>query len=1211
MLIHLSFRPLLWGLLLILPELLWAQQPKSWERAQGYIQKAEEYYAKAQYEESLREYQFASQIYRQEQRTDLYGVCYNGVGNNYIELTRYADAYMEFSRVLHQYKEMRQVNPAFHPDSTIVADAYEGLGRFFMNAQENLINKRLSEQKAINFDTALYFHRQALDMRVKHWGKEHPKVALSYYFIAQCYGGMSLDTLRLQKDTSYRNPLTEQLRYLEEALRIQIATQGEQHHQTADIYDALGDYQYEVLRNYQKGMDYHQKSLQIRQAVFGAEHPKIAKSMVGIATYYRVLNLFDTELEYLENALVLRRKIFGEVHQDIAKNYFLLANRYRASGDMEKALTYYQQAFTIFTQLQGELSAEVADVYLQLALCYREMSEQRMERQFLDKALDIRSKIFGKQHVKIGEVYFEIGNFFLKYPHAVSNVQLKDSIFYYYGLANQIWTRQLGQDHQLFHQLLDNSAKAYYLLGDETAEIDFLKKALESKQLAKNQGNIASNRFVMTDAEELFNASDATTESTATNYQLFDSYLNLAKFYRRKKEYNTALVYAQNALESVAPSLGKAKGNLQQNPTIAELSNNLEWVEALQQKADLFRLTYLENGKQQKDIDFALKTYTLTLNLLDTLRNKFVSDASRQWLTVRSIPVYEGVIHTYSILYQLDKNLNHLEAAFKIAEQSKAFVLLQSLNTLRARGFGDVPGSVLIEEERLRQSIAYYTSAYNKGGKEAAFYQKHLFEKKRSYDSLMRVIETNYPKYHAMRHRNEVANLQVLREQLIDGKTVLLEYFLGDEHLYAFRITRRDQQFFQLPLPRNYQNLVHNLRRCLTDYDAIAQDAVGSYKTFVETAYTFYDKLVKPFLEGCDPQQTPNLILVPDGLLSYVPFDALVQEMPASLDHPNYKNLRYLITDYRINYAYSSTLLVENMNHGRIQNNGKCLGFAPTYEEATTTGAQVELPWAEKELQAIKSVFSGDYYFGNMATKDLFMSKSPNYAVIHLAMHGLADTRRPMNSKLAFYPVAGKQDDNSFLYAYEINNLKLNADLVVLSACQTGYGKALRGEGVVSLAWAFMYAGAPSIVTTLWEVNDFTSSTIMTNFYRNLDAGYEKPEALRRAKLDFLESSDQISGHPIFWSSFITIGDARPVTRGWAWWVWTLIGLGLATGSYLLYYYIQRKRNEHKRLDFDNSLHSDADAILSLLHRDENKQEPKAAETDETTIETEKEEGDK
>jgi CHAT domain-containing protein len=229
--------------------------------------------------------------------------------------------------------------------------------------------------------------------------------------------------------------------------------------------------------------------------------------------------------------------------------------------------------------------------------------------------------------------------------------------------------------------------------------------------------------------------------------------------------------------------------------------------------------------------------------------------------------------------------------------------------------------------------------------------------------------------------------------------------------------------------------------------------------------------------------------------------------------------------------------------------NGRVMGFAPEYQkqfsyeniglEAQNQRTPKELlihknlsnlEGAKKELEMIQKNIKGDFYFGKKATeKNLKSLNKKIYSVAHLAMHGIVDLDRPNLSSLVFTEDLDSLQDN-LLYAYEINHLDFsNIELVVLSACQTGYGKYELGEGVVSIGRSFMHAGASSVISTLWELNDFSAAEIMSLFYKNLSRGLPKDLALRNAKLEYLQKNSGIAAHPFFWAGLIQFGDPSPL----------------------------------------------------------------------------------
>lgn len=215
----------------------------------------------------------------------------------------------------------------------------------------------------------------------------------------------------------------------------------------------------------------------------------------------------------------------------------------------------------------------------------------------------------------------------------------------------------------------------------------------------------------------------------------------------------------------------------------------------------------------------------------------------------------------------------------------------------------------------------------------------------------------------------------------------------------------------------------------------------------------------------------------------------------------------------------------------------------------------VSLPGIKKEVQNISKYITGKVLIDNDAKESTLKSEISKYNIIHIASHGIVDNDNPEKSCML---LARDNKDDGFLYLDELLNLSSNAELAVLSACNTGYGKLLSGEGIISLARGFFYTGIPSVVMSLWNLNDESSSELMGNFYKYLKQGLSKDEALRKAKLDYLQSSDALTSNPYFWAGFVCIGNNNPVVLSkkvnhqWLWGLLLLIPVGL-----IIYY---RKR---------------------------------------------------
>jgi CHAT domain-containing protein len=206
------------------------------------------------------------------------------------------------------------------------------------------------------------------------------------------------------------------------------------------------------------------------------------------------------------------------------------------------------------------------------------------------------------------------------------------------------------------------------------------------------------------------------------------------------------------------------------------------------------------------------------------------------------------------------------------------------------------------------------------------------------------------------------------------------------------------------------------------------------------------------------------------------------------------------------------------------------------------------------------------------ATESNFKKNAENFDILHLAMHAVVNNEDPLYSKLAFTQKIDQIEDG-FLNTYEIYNSRFNARMAVLSSCKTGFGKLRTGEGVMSLARGFMYAGCPSIVMTLWEVSDKSGARLMENFYKSLKRGRSKAEALREAKLDFLKNADNLKANPYFWSTYVVIGDSSPLfKKSLAYLYWLGAIMLLATGGFVFYLRQQKLKKNKEAFKPDSIL---------------------------------------
>ncbi|MDX2444461.1 MAG: CHAT domain-containing protein, partial [Bacteroidales bacterium] len=413
-------------------------------------------------------------------------------------------------------------------------------------------------------------------------------------------------------------------------------------------------------------------------------------------------------------------------------------------------------------------------------------------------------------------------------------------------------------------------------------------------------------------------------------------------------------------------------------------------------------------------------------------------------------------------------------------------------------------------------------------------YQEYVFKFTNSYDSIIRVFEKGFTKYYALKYETRIVGSEEVGKSLKRNE-VLIEYSISDTSLISFLITRDKFMVRRECIDSTFWLSVNSLQTSLMNSD-FSNNIEQEYVRLLNSSNKLYKHLIGPFEDYIKKKQ---LIVVPDGALAYLPFEILLSNNPG-IKKVEFHTLPYLLKSNPINYSYSATLLLNEKAAGRFSKT-KLLAFAPKYLNASLLGNKSEgflrsefgglnpLPFSRQEVETIMELSRGTILIDEEATETQFKEMAPHFDILHLAMHTLIDNVEPMYSKLAFTYSEMDTLNDGFLNINELYNLQLNAKLAVLSSCNSGSGKLQKGEGIMSIARGFMYAGCPSVVMTLWEVEDKSGSEIMEKFYRYLKKGHSKNRALRNAKLEFLEEANLLKSHPYFWSAYITLGDNSPV----------------------------------------------------------------------------------
>jgi CHAT domain-containing protein len=392
------------------------------------------------------------------------------------------------------------------------------------------------------------------------------------------------------------------------------------------------------------------------------------------------------------------------------------------------------------------------------------------------------------------------------------------------------------------------------------------------------------------------------------------------------------------------------------------------------------------------------------------------------------------------------------------------------------------------------------------------------------------------PRYASVKYPQPLKPTNIAAE-LLDADTALIEFVLGEEKSFAWVIRPGKITAVTLPAKKAITEQIMSYRAALQEKVSALNVAQATTKLNA-IGQRLYQSLLQPLEPSL--MTARKLIVVPDGVLVYLPFETLVRDATA-------KKTEYLLERFAISYAPSVTALamLKTSASGARQKSRGVVAFGdPIYTAATAAkpasaalalnAARVfelrNLPYTRREVSEIAALFPAaeQQTFLGAAAREQAVKSAPldQFRYVHFAAHGVVDENFPARSGIVLSAETTAPDDG-VLQMSEVMRLKLNADLVTLSACRTGLGKLLNGEGMIGLTRAFLYAGADSVVVSLWNVNDAATASLMKAFYQSLQAGKAKDEALRAAKLELLKGQQRAWRHPYFWAAFVLVGEQR------------------------------------------------------------------------------------
>jgi len=571
---------------------------------------------------------------------------------------------------------------------------------------------------------------------------------------------------------------------------------------------------------------------------------------------------------------------------------------------------------------------------------------------------------------------------------------------------------------------------------------------------------------------------------------------------------------------------------------------------------------YYEIGKayaKQNKIIEAIKNYKNSIRIIENIRSQIKLEELRaRYLgTDKRIEAYHNLIHMLVTLHENDNEVGYDTEAFNYLERAKARSFLDSLEVAQVDISLGINFKLKNREKEIMKDISnIYNNLLETGlsSKEKENLHRELTEKENELETLKREIRSKSPDYADLKYP-EIITLKETQKQLLNSKTVFFAYVVGNQNSYGFAITKNNLRVFPIPDKSELQKLVTSHLQIITD------NSSNDFRLGKE----LFDILVLPGLE----KKLKKIIFIPDDILHFLPFETLVTQQ---------KTTQWLIENYRIAYAPSISSYREIIRR-KEKNSSKqrydILAFGdPDFGqmEAEKNGEDIfqnfyssnafnfyRLKYSGTEIDRISSLFKqqkADVFIREKATEErLKKIELDKYKIIHFATHSLIDENKPARSSIVL-SLNNDTAEDGFVQMREIYNLDLNADLVTLSACQTGLGGYIRGEGIEGLNRAFFFAGSSSVLMSLWAVNDQATYQLMERFYTHLRSSKQISSSLQKAKLEMI-SSDAVS-HPYYWAGFIVTGKADQVLFSHPIWKWIIYGSSCLVVGGLFFLVVKR-----------------------------------------------------
>ena len=978
----------------------------------------------------------------------------------------------------------------------------------YFNTELQLIELQL---EALVFEGLKEKIEELLQYSLSHFGEQHLTTATCYRYLGHFY--------RYAEYWTDERKIARQkcLFYYEKHSEILQKLHGGNHPNLFQHFCDLGDY-WMLIGDYAKSLDCFNKMLAFLDKHSAVEDLGLYYRKIGICYFYQAR--YDKTLDWSLRALDISLQYYPTFHPKIALIYQALSVAYQAKGDIDKALLYAEQALNINTQTLDTDNFQTYYCYNLIARAYLNKHDFSNAIHYLEKFVDNLQAHHPTLKEYLAYAYLNLGyGYFDQQKISEAKPYFERALAFFQQFDNQ-----------------NNRAKVYcltdlgrcHLVKDEFEEgLSYLQQALKCS----------------------FQISGEKHTCIAGTYTFIGIY------YIQVQDLNTALQHFQKAICSLTSDWENE--DIYSLPPFEKTGHYISLLEALKYKAQ----TLYQRHKTHfsiKDLKAAAAAYTLADQTIDAMRSSYHYETSQLILVSRAQTIYASAIEVNLCLYEQTQDNQYLNACFRYAEKSKAIVLLSQLKDAEAKINAQIPADLLQKEYDLRTELKYLDKQIlaheneSKNGQLSAL-QNQRFHFLQEYEGLIADFEANYPQYHELKYNIEVTSIPTVQAQLQEDEAIV-EYFVGEKYLFTFFITSTDFQAFQREKPSDFEQMLEDFHEAI--HIMLKSD-------YLELAYELYQLLLgqlppTDFSNNVPSSSISKLLIVPDDVLTQLPFEALLTSEVNPLNP--YSDLPYLLMQFDVCYHYSATLWQRGKHQVYFEDELKLtesfVGFAPVYRDAETQKEQIEekelafaedatrsitirgkdykeLIYSEKEVNEIQYLFDKkahktQIFLHEKASISNFKKSLKDFKYLHIAAHGYFNAEHPEHSGILFSPSKeGLQEQESETETETIfslgdaYHLQLDADLVVLSCCESGIGKLAKGEGMIAMNRGFLSAGAANVIYTLFKVYDKASCELTQSLFHHILEGKTYAQALKAAKLQLIQSG---KATPRLWAGYVLIG---------------------------------------------------------------------------------------